>query len=86
MKIILSAENYADCFECHIKSDLLLIYEVDKSRNTLTVVDIGSHSDLLLNCRGSSANYLPSNLKKSERESRACRKIEMSVPRLISFA
>lgn len=38
--------EYAGCFECHIKSDLLLIYEIDDLEKTLTVVDIGSHSDL----------------------------------------
>lgn len=38
--------KYAGCFECHIKSDLLLIYEIDESEKTLTLVDIGSHSDL----------------------------------------
>ncbi len=32
--------------ECHIKTNLLLIYEKDKKDMTLTLVDIGSHSDL----------------------------------------
>lgn len=32
--------------ECHIESDLLLLYEVDNQNNTLTFVDIGSHSAL----------------------------------------
>lgn len=30
--------------ECHIKPDLLLIYKIEK--NTLKLVDIGSHSEL----------------------------------------
>jgi len=38
--------EYADCFECHIKSDLLLIYKIDLKTNTLAIVNIGSHSDL----------------------------------------
>lgn len=38
--------EYAGCFECHIKNDLLLIYEIDELEKVLTVVDIGSHSDL----------------------------------------
>ncbi|MEK7087731.1 MAG: type II toxin-antitoxin system mRNA interferase toxin, RelE/StbE family [Patescibacteria group bacterium] len=38
--------EYANCFECHVKSDLLLIYEIDKTEEMLTVVDMGSHSDL----------------------------------------
>ena len=32
--------------ECHIKSDLLLIYEVDSVGMSITLLDIGSHSDL----------------------------------------
>lgn len=38
--------KYAGCFECHIKNDLLLIYEIDTSEKVLTIVDIGSHSEL----------------------------------------
>ena len=38
--------EYARCFECHIKSDLLLIYELNEAEQILTTVDIGSHSDL----------------------------------------
>ncbi|HAO64562.1 TPA: type II toxin-antitoxin system mRNA interferase toxin, RelE/StbE family [Candidatus Taylorbacteria bacterium] len=32
--------------ECHVKSDLLLIYEKDPIERKLILVDIGSHSDL----------------------------------------
>ncbi len=32
--------------ECHIKSDLLLIYYVDTDADIVTVFDIGSHSEL----------------------------------------
>lgn len=38
--------DYANCRECHIKSDLLLIYEVDNDLMVITLVDIGSHSEL----------------------------------------
>ena len=38
--------EYAGCFECHIKNDLLLIYELDEVQEVLTIVNIGSHSDL----------------------------------------
>lgn len=38
--------EYADCFECHIKSDLLLIYKIDPKTNTLVIINIGSHSAL----------------------------------------
>ncbi|MWV61755.1 type II toxin-antitoxin system mRNA interferase toxin, RelE/StbE family [Helicobacter saguini] len=36
--------DYKDCFECHIKSYLLLIYR--KVENILICVDIGNKSDL----------------------------------------
>lgn len=38
--------KYKDCFECHIKSDLLLIYKIDEENKILLVVDIGTHSEL----------------------------------------
>lgn len=37
---------YKDCFECHIKSDLLLIYKIDRKTSVLLIIDIGSHSEL----------------------------------------
>ena len=36
----------ADCFECHIKSDLLLIYKIDTCTKTVAVINMGSHSEL----------------------------------------
>ena len=41
--------EYAGFHECHIKPDWLLIYLIDNDVLTLTLVDTGSHSDLL-NC------------------------------------
>ena len=38
--------EYVGCFECHIKNDLLLIYELDEIQKVLTIVNIGSHSEL----------------------------------------
>jgi mRNA interferase YafQ len=38
--------NYAGCRECHIKGDLLLIYEIDNKLKLITLVEIGSHSEL----------------------------------------
>lgn len=32
--------------ECHLDFDFLLLYEIDESSNILTLVDIGSHSEL----------------------------------------
>ncbi|MEI6528365.1 MAG: type II toxin-antitoxin system YafQ family toxin [bacterium] len=32
--------------ECHIESDLLLIYQTDEENGKLHLVNIGSHSDL----------------------------------------
>jgi mRNA interferase YafQ len=38
--------NWAGYRECHIESDVLLIYEIDEVLNTLTLVNIGSHAYL----------------------------------------
>ena len=38
--------DMAGRMECHIKSDLILIYEIDSVEMIITLVDIGSHSDL----------------------------------------
>lgn len=32
--------------ECHIKPDLLLVYEKDKKSSILVLVDMGSHNEL----------------------------------------
>ncbi len=39
--------NFAGFRECHVKPDWLLIYLIEKDVLTLTLVDTGSHSDLL---------------------------------------
>ena len=38
--------EYAGCFECHIKGDLLLIYEFRAKVKEIVLIDIGSHSEL----------------------------------------
>ncbi len=32
--------------ECHLKPDLLLVYQIKKPKNTLFLVRLGSHSEL----------------------------------------
>ncbi|GAA7501266.1 type II toxin-antitoxin system mRNA interferase toxin, RelE/StbE family [Helicobacter pylori] len=32
--------------ECHLKPDLLLVYQIKKQENTLSLVRLGSHSEL----------------------------------------
>ena len=38
--------EYLGCRECHVKTDILLIYEVDKSNSLITFANLGSHSEL----------------------------------------
>lgn len=38
--------DYADNWECHIKPDWLLIWLKDENDKTITLVRIGTHSDL----------------------------------------
>jgi mRNA interferase YafQ len=37
--------QYKDCLECHIENDFLLIW-FDKSTDTISLVRLGSHSEL----------------------------------------
>ncbi len=39
-------DNFKGFRECHVKPDLLLIYEKDKDILILTAINIGNHSDL----------------------------------------
>ncbi|GLP46882.1 type II toxin-antitoxin system YafQ family toxin [Helicobacter pylori] len=43
--------------ECHLKPDLLLVYQIKKQENTLFLVRLGSHSELFYK--------LPITLKKN---------------------
>jgi mRNA interferase YafQ len=38
--------NYKGCCECHVRPDLLLIYRINEGVLELTLVEVGSHSDL----------------------------------------
>jgi mRNA interferase YafQ len=38
--------EFVNCFECHIKPDVLLIYKMQTSENTLLLLRVGSHSEL----------------------------------------
>jgi len=38
--------DYADCWECHILPDWLLIWRVDEKTNTLYLISTGTHADL----------------------------------------
>jgi len=38
--------EFKDCFECHIKPDVILIYKIEKSEITILLLRIGSHSNL----------------------------------------
>lgn len=38
--------EFKECFECHIKPDLLLIYQIDQENKYIYLLRIGSHSDL----------------------------------------
>lgn len=38
--------DYAECRECHITPDWLLVYEVDEQECIIYLVRTGSHSDL----------------------------------------
>lgn len=38
--------NYANCRECHIEPDWLLIYQIKENELILLAITTGSHSDL----------------------------------------
>jgi len=38
--------NYSECWECHIKSDWLLIWRQNDQNKTIELVRTGTHSDL----------------------------------------
>lgn len=39
-------EGFKGCRECHIRPDMLLMYKYDAAREVLTLIRLGSHSDL----------------------------------------
>ncbi len=38
--------EFKDCFECHIRPDILLIYKIKEQEITILLLRIGSHSDI----------------------------------------
>ena len=38
--------QFKNCFECHVKPDVLLIYKIEKQELIIFLLRIGSHSDL----------------------------------------
>jgi len=40
------AGEFEGCLECHVRPDILLIYSVDKEALIISLLRIGSHSDL----------------------------------------
>ena len=38
--------EFKECFECHIKPDVLLVYKIEQSEITILLLRIGSHSNL----------------------------------------
>lgn len=38
--------NYVNYRECHVKNDILLIYQVDKKTSSLYLARFGSHSEI----------------------------------------
>ena len=38
--------NYADCRECHLSPDWLLVYRIENSELILVLLRTGTHSDL----------------------------------------
>jgi len=38
--------EFKDCFECHIKPDILLVYKIKELEITILLLRIGSHSDI----------------------------------------
>ena len=40
------SDNYVNCWECHIRPDWLLIWEIDEIHKEIKLVRTGTHSDL----------------------------------------
>jgi mRNA interferase YafQ len=38
--------NFADCYECHVLSDYLLIWKEDKENQIIELIRTGTHADL----------------------------------------
>lgn len=38
--------EFKDCFECHIKPDVLLVYKIEKEELIILLLRVGSHSNI----------------------------------------
>lgn len=38
--------EFKNCFECHIRPDVLLVYKIKKEEITILLLRIGSHSEI----------------------------------------
>jgi mRNA interferase YafQ len=38
--------EFKECFECHLKPDILLIYQIEQSEVIVLLLKIGSHANL----------------------------------------
>ncbi|MEI7620679.1 MAG: type II toxin-antitoxin system YafQ family toxin [Candidatus Falkowbacteria bacterium] len=38
--------EFKDCFECHVKPDILLVYKIEKLEVIILLLRIGSHSEI----------------------------------------
>ncbi|MCK5510001.1 type II toxin-antitoxin system YafQ family toxin [Candidatus Parcubacteria bacterium] len=38
--------QFKNCFECHVRPDILLIYKIEKQELMIFLLRVGSHSDL----------------------------------------
>jgi mRNA interferase YafQ len=38
--------NYIDCWECHLRPDWLLIWQLDETLHEIKMIRTGTHSDL----------------------------------------
>ncbi|MDD4409534.1 MAG: type II toxin-antitoxin system YafQ family toxin [Candidatus Pacebacteria bacterium] len=38
--------EFKECFECHIRSDILLVYKIEKEEATILLLRIGSHPEI----------------------------------------
>ena len=43
---LISDKHYKNCYECHIRPDLLLIYQYNDEKLLLLLINVGSHSEL----------------------------------------
>jgi len=43
---LVNDKHYKNCYECHIRPELLLIYQYNDEKLLLLLINVGSHSEL----------------------------------------